>query len=298
VLRTLSDALRPQALLEFELPAAPQRIEELAAPQSGGEAMRVHAPAGDMLLLLSTDGPLTLAFEATLFELLAGARYPAAKPRRTRTGSLLAQLHGPTGPAAATCYVWPPGDPVRPEGASEPQQLEAGRLLARLHLLGSAHPASVPDPLDGAQLAARLPAGGPGEELRDVLQPGLPGLPAGAVHGCFGPSQLLFAGERATAVLPSGISCSAPLVVDLAHALCAWALPLPRPQLGVRAIVSGYQALRRLAGEERDALYPALRFAAARAGALLLLSGRVALALAALRACEALGEADVRAAAG
>ena len=298
MLRTLSDALRPQALLEFELPAAPQRIEELAAPRPGGEAVRVHAPAGGMLLLLSTDGPLTLAFEATLFELLAGARYPAAKPRRTRTGSLLAQLHGPTGPAAATCYTWPSGDAVRPEDASFAQHLEAGRLLARLHLLGATHPASVADPLDGAQLAARLPAGEPGEELRDVLQPGLPGLPAGAVHGSFGPSHVLFAGERATAVMPSGVSCSAPLVVDLANALCAWALPLSRPQPAMRAIVSGYQSLRRLPGEERDALYPALRFAAARAGALLLLSGQVAQALAALRGCEALGEPDVRAAAG
>jgi Ser/Thr protein kinase RdoA (MazF antagonist) len=298
VLRTLSDALRPQALLEFELPAAPQRIEELAAPQAGGEAVRVHAPAGGMLLLLSTDGPLTLAFEATLFELLAGARYPAAKPRRTRTGSLLAQLPGPPAPAAATCYTWPSGDAVRPEDASFAQHLEAGRLLARLHLLGATHPASVADPLDGAQLAARLPAGEPGEELRDVLQPGLPGLPAGAVHGSFGPSHVLFAGERATAVMPSGVSCSAPLVVDLANALCAWALPLSRPQPAMRAIVSGYQSLRRLPGEERDALYPALRFAAARAGALLLLSGQVAQALAALRGCEALGEPDVRAAAG
>ena len=298
MLRTLSDALRPQALLEFELPAAPQRIDELAALQPGGEAVRVHSPAGDMLLLLSADGPLTLAFETTLFELLAGARYPAAKPRRTRTGSLLAQLHGPTGPAAATCYTWPSGDAVRPEDASFAQHLEAGRLLARLHLLGATHPASVADPLDGAQLAARLPAGEPGEELRDVLQPGLPGLPAGAVHGSFGPSHVLFAGERATTVLPSGVSCSAPLVVDLAHALCAWALPLSRPQPAMRAIVSGYQSLRRLPGEERDALYPALRFAAARAGALLLLSGQVAQALAALRGCEALGEPDVRAAAG
>ena len=298
MLRTLSDALRPQALLEFELPLAPQRIEELPAPQPGGEALRIHAPVGRLLLLLSVDGPLTLAFEATLFDMLANARFPVSKPRRTRGGSLLAQLKGPSGPAAATCYSLPAGESLRVEDASTPQLLDVGRLLARLHQLGEAHPASVGDPLEGGHLAARLPSGETGEALREVLQPGVQGLPVGAVHGGLTPAHALFVGTRVSAILPSGTSCSAPLVIDLAQALCAWALPLEHPLPALRALVSGYQALRRLAAEERDALHPALRFAAARVGALKLLSGQPDQALSALHACDALASADVRAAAG
>ena len=62
-------------------------------------------------------------------------------------------------------------------------------------------------------------------------------------------------------------------------------------------MLSGYQALRRLDPEERDALYPALLCAAAREGAYSLLAGR-ADALAALAAVERLGEKEVRASAG
>ena len=65
----------------------------------------------------------------------------------------------------------------------------------------------------------------------------------------------------------------------------------------MRALLSGYQALRRLNPEERDALYPALRCAAAREGAYGLLAGRPG-ALTMLVAVEALREKDLRAAAG
>jgi Ser/Thr protein kinase RdoA (MazF antagonist) len=86
-------------------------------------------------------------------------------------------------------------------------------------------------------------------------------------------------------------------VLDLARAACAWAMPAAEPLPALRAVLSGYQALRRLDPEERDALYPALRRAAAREGAYLLVAGQPD-PLAALSAIEALGEKELRAAAG
>lgn len=288
-------ALRSQAMLDFDLPAAPPSLAELPAPQPGAEAVEVTAPAGRFLVLVGAKGPLTLAFEATLFDLLAESRYPAPRPRRARGGALIARLQGK---GAASCYARPPGETVSPAHATPPQLLEVGRLLARLHQLGEAHPASVADPLGGPELAERLPAGPARDALAPLLAAGVEALPLGAAHGRLGPGQLLFVGERASGVLPGGRACAMPLILDLAEAALAWMGDLAAPLPALRAVVSGYQALRRLSPEEREALFPALRFAAAREGALLLLDGRGDEALRALAMVEALGAAEVRAAAG
>src|SRR5215468_4712697 len=114
-------SLRGQALEEFDLPAAPQRIDEFPPPC-----------------------------------VVAEARYPAPRPRRAKGGSLIARLKRPDGgAAAAACYVWPPGEVIEAGTASVPQLLEVGRLLGRLHQLGEAHPASVPETVDTAALLGR-----------------------------------------------------------------------------------------------------------------------------------------------
>jgi Ser/Thr protein kinase RdoA (MazF antagonist) len=290
-------SLRGQALLAFDLPAAPTRVDELPPPCVGSDVCRVHAPAGRFLLLCS-DGALGMAFEATLFDLLAESRYPAPRPRRARGGSMIARLSRPDGgAAAAACYAWPPGDALDPASASVPQLLEIGRLLARLHQLAETHPASVADERSGAALLALVPASADRDALGAVLSTGLPALPSGAVHGGLRPSFALFVGDRVSAVLPSGLACSGALVLDLAETAVAWLAGAQRAAAALRGIVSGYQALRRLSPEEKDALFPALRHAAAREGARRILVGREQ-ALAPLKAVDALGDADVRAAAG
>jgi Ser/Thr protein kinase RdoA (MazF antagonist) len=287
-------SLRAQALLQFDLPAAPPRIDELLPPVPGAEACRVHAPAGRFLLVCS-ENALGLAFEATLFDLLAEARYPAPRPRRARGGSFIARLEKPG--TAASCYPWPAGEELLPATVTVPQLLEVGRLLARLHQLGETHPASVSDSWDIESLLAQVPTGPDKDVLTPVLETGLPPLPSGAIHGGLRPSRALFIGDRCSAILPSGVACSAALVLDLADAAVGWALHAPRPAAALRALVSGYQALRRLLPEESQALYAALRYAAAREGA-----RRAAMQrpqpLGSLQAAESIGEAEVRAAAG
>ena len=287
-------SLRAQALPEFDLPAAPQRIDELPSPDRGGEAFRVHAPAGRFLLLCS-ESTLVMAFEATLFDLLAESRFPAPRPLRAKGGALIAPLND--GAAAAACYAWPPGEALEPEAATLPQMMEVGRLLARLHQLGEVHPASVPDPRDGPTLLARLSPGSDRDALRPVLAAGLPALPLGAVHGGLRPSQALFVGDRCSAILPSGLACSAPLVLDIAETVLGWMIGAPRPSAVLRALVSGYQSLRRLSPEENGAVWSALRFAAGRDGARRAETGRPG-PLEALEGVEALGEAEVRSAMG
>src|SRR5260370_23140914 len=135
-----------QALPEFELPVAPQRVDELPSCLPGSEAFRVHAPAGRFLVICS-NGALPVAFEATLFDLLAEARYPAPRPRRARGGSMIARLEGPGGAAAAAeGYPWPPGEELAPATAKVQQLLEVGRRLGRPRPLWATHPASVAGP--------------------------------------------------------------------------------------------------------------------------------------------------------
>src|SRR5438067_11092229 len=109
-------SLRGQALQEFDLPVAPQRIDELAPTTPDSEACLVHAPAGRFLLFYGA-GALSLAFEATLFDLLAEARYPGPRPRRARGGSFIAVLGEQR---AASRYAWPPGEEPLPRDATGP----------------------------------------------------------------------------------------------------------------------------------------------------------------------------------
>src|SRR5437899_2569997 len=85
--------LRAQALLEFGLPVAPQRVDELPCGP-GLWIDRVQAPAGRFQLVCA-EGALAVAFEATLFDLLAESRYPAPRPRRSKGGGLIAKLARP-----------------------------------------------------------------------------------------------------------------------------------------------------------------------------------------------------------
>jgi Ser/Thr protein kinase RdoA (MazF antagonist) len=290
-----SSSLRAHALLEFGLPAAPERIEELAAPVPSTSACRVYTPEGRFLLLCAAT-PLALAFEATLFDLLVEARFPVRGPRRARGGGLIAVLANDGAPAGASCYAWPPGETLDPATARTPQLLEIGRLLGRLHRLGEAHPASVPEPIPCSKIAAQL--GQADSSLREaLLELELSALPAGAAHGHLGPQQALYLGDRCSGILPSGAAHSGPLVLDLARAAEAWTLGSPEPLAVIRAVVSGYQGERRLLSEERESFGGALRCAAAQEGVRRLSAGRNE-SLAPLHALERLDPAEIRAATG
>src|SRR3954471_23803507 len=249
-------SLRAQALQEFDLPVAPQRVDDLPRPAPDSDVCLLQTQGGRFLLFCGA-GALSLAFEATLFDLLAEARFPAPRPRRARAGSFIAVL-GPQ--RAASCYPWPAGERIDPADAAVPQLMEVGRLLARLHQLGETHPASVADPCDAAGLLSRVASSSERDTLEPAVRAGLPALPSGAGHGGLTPARALFIGERCSAVLPSGIAGSGSLVLDLAETALGWLPQAACPAAALRAVTSGYQALRRLSPEERDALYPALRY--------------------------------------
>src|SRR2546429_9288886 len=81
-------SLRAQALEEFDLPAAPQRVDDLPPPAPGTSVCSVHTPAGRVPLFFRARGP-SPAVEAALFGPLARARHPAPAPRRARRRCVL-----------------------------------------------------------------------------------------------------------------------------------------------------------------------------------------------------------------
>jgi Ser/Thr protein kinase RdoA (MazF antagonist) len=279
------------ALPAFGLPAAPTCVDELCSAAPGlVEAFRAEVPAGRFLVICSS-APLALAFEATLFDLLAENRYPAPRPRRARSGSLIARL--PLDGVAAACYAWPVGEEVTPTRATQPQLLEVGRLLARLHQLGEAHPAKVADGADARSLLCRCEAGPQRDAFAEVLSVPLEPLPSGAVHGGVAPGRALFIGDRCSAVLPSGVACFGPLAIDLAEAAVGF-LCEDRPLLALRALLLGYQSLRRLLPEEVRALPSVLRLVAAREGVRRAARGAAG-AVSAFEIVRALGDDEIRA---
>src|SRR3954469_4568144 len=218
-------SLRAQALQEFDLPAAPQRVDDLPRPAPDSDVCLLQTAAGRFLLFCGA-GALSLAFEATLFDLLAEARFPAPRPRRARAGSFIAVL-GPQ--RAASCYPWPAGERIDPADASVPQLMEVGRLLARLHQLGETHPASVADPCDAAALLARSPEGPDRDALEGAVRAPIQALPTGAGHGGLAPKCALFIGDRCSSVLPSGLAGSGPFALDLAETAVGWLEHSSRP---------------------------------------------------------------------
>ena len=163
--------------------------------------------------------------------------------------------------------------------------------------MGETHPASVADPCDASALLLRANGGEDREALAPIVQASLPRLPTGATHGGITPERALFLGDRCSGVLPSGAAGTKALVLDLAETALGWMACANCPSAALRAVTSGYQALRRLLPEEKEALYAALRFAAAREGVRRLLTGRSG-PLEGVRAVDGLGAAEARAAAG
>src|SRR5260370_16311721 len=97
-------SLLAQALPEFELPVAPQRMDELPTCLPGSEAFRVHAPAGRFLGICSNSA-LAGALQATLLHPLAGARYPAPPPPRARGRPLNPPPHSPPAPGPSSARL-------------------------------------------------------------------------------------------------------------------------------------------------------------------------------------------------
>jgi len=218
-----------------------------------------------------------LRFEGEVHAFLAAARYPAPRLVAASDGRPFAAVGG----RLAMLFAYAPGEELA-EAAVTPERCRAvGDRLARLHDLSEGFTADRPNPFGPARVAAwlaELRRGAEGEERRALplleeesrRAAALTGAPRGLVHGDLFVDNVLWIGERASAVLDWEMACVDAFAFDLGVALCAWAWGGGAfDPARAAALVGGYRARRRMEPETARALpayarLAALRFTASR----------------------------------
>ena len=204
-----------------------------------------------------------LPFFLNLMEHLAARGVSCPTPLHTKDGVALRTLKGR--PAAMVTFLeglWP-----RRIAVSHCQQL--GTALARLHRAGAdfgmrrANDLSVAGwgkllsathaQADGVKvgLAAALDA-----EYRELAERWPSGLPTGVIHADLFPDNVFFLGDTLSGLIDFYFACTDALAYDLAVCLNAWCFEADR-SLNVtkaRALVQGYESVRKLEPAERAAL--------------------------------------------
>jgi homoserine kinase type II len=204
---------------------------------------------------------------------LARRGFPCPTPMADRNGAMMKVVRGR--PAALVTFL---------TGVSVQHPIphhcrEAGGALARLHAAGEGFPLRRVNAL-GQPSWAKLYAGQ--ERAADALRPGLGdliaadlealarcwpvGLPSGPVHADLFPDNVFFVADRFSAAIDFYFACDDALAYDLAVCLNAWAFEADgrfKPDCA-RALLQGYEALRPLSPDERDALPVLARGAALR----------------------------------
>jgi homoserine kinase type II len=262
------------ALAAFGLPP-PERV----VPEPRGYVNTNHHvwSGGRRFFLRIAEGrsEADAAHEAEVTRFLWEARFPAPRVLAAADGRPFATVAG----RPALLFAFAPGEALGDEAAGPEACRRVGEQLARLHEVGQAFPRDRPNPFGPERVRAWLAAlreDGPADPEARAALPlleeelaragALPGAPRGLVHGDLFPDNVLWLGDRISAVLDWEMSCAAPFAYDLGVALCAWcAAPdgaLDRARAA--ALVAGYAGARRLEPETADALHPFARYAALR----------------------------------
>jgi homoserine kinase type II len=234
----------------------------------------LHTEKGPFFLTLYEKrvAPTDLPFFLGLMEHLARAGLTPT-PVRDRQGRLLRELAGK--PAALVTFlegVWL----RRPQ----PEHCRAlGRAMAELHLAGQGfrfHRVNALGVAGWRPLYARF------QSRADEIAPGLAAtieleldrlerswprdLPQGIVHADLFPDNVLFLGNRLSGLIDFYFACDDALSYDIAVTLNAWCFEADHAFNidKARALLAGYQSVRRLNAAEREALPLLARGAALR----------------------------------
>ncbi len=212
-------------------------------------------------------------FEAEAQEYLHAARFPVPELRRAADGNAWVEVAG----KPAMLFVYAPGEELAPGAVTPERCRRVGEQMGRLHELSAGFPTSRPNPYGPAWVAERVrriqaaPADAEVAAAVPLLQDeltraaALPGAPGGLVHGDLFVDNVLWIGDRVSAVLDWEMSCVDPFAFDLGVALNAWcwAAGAYAPDRA-RALLGGYRSRRKLEPDTAAALHPWSRYAALR----------------------------------
>ena len=235
----------------------------------------LHTSRGHFILTLYEKrvNVADLPFFFGLMEHLAARGLTCPQPVKNRAGEALGTLSGR--PAAIVTFL--EGMWLRRPGVSHCGAL--GEALAKLHLAGADFAMTRRNALsvDGWRSLCQATA-----SRADTVQEGLArliateldllqkrwphGLPQGVIHADLFPDNVFFLGDRVSGLIDFYFACTDTLAYDVAVCLNAWCFE-PDQSYNVtkgRALLAGYERVRRLGGDERAALPLLTRGAALR----------------------------------
>lgn len=212
-------------------------------------------------------------FEAEVQQYLHAARFPVPELRSTSDGRTWVEVAG----KPAMLFAYAAGEELAPGDVTPERCRRLGEQMGRLHELSAGFPAGRPNPYGRTWVAERVrrlaSAAGAGAEESAALRvfqeevarsAGLPGAPRGLVHGDLFLDNVLWIGDRISALLDWEMSCVDPFAYDLGVALNAWCWSGGYDSDRARALLAGYRSRRRVEPETAGALHAWARFAALR----------------------------------
>jgi homoserine kinase type II len=253
------------------------RIQELRGIPEGSinTNHRVVTDGGAFFARLSIHTSVDLAFEARLLDELRLEGMSVLPPRRTAGGDAWVPLRG----GALSLFEWAAGEHVGTDSVSERHLWELGRILGRLRRLGAGFGARRENPYGFATVRRWLDelvaSGGRGEAevaaALPLLQLGLDradGLAAtdcGVIHADLFRDNVLWLGDRVSALLDFEMACTAPAALDPAVAMLDWCWEGNTfSPARVRSLGEGYRNAAEPSTLAPAALAAALGFAACR----------------------------------
>jgi homoserine kinase type II len=225
----------------------------------------LHTSAGSYIVTLYEKRvrEADLPFFLGLMEHLARRGLTCPQPIRNRQGEALGRLAGR--PAAVINFL--DGLSIRRPTARHCQAV--GEALAQFHLAGRDFPMQRPNALsvsgwpplfEAAERDADRVAPGLAErtrrELQDLCASWPAGLPTGVIHADLFTDNVFFIGDAVSGLIDFYFACTDAFAYDLAICLNAWCFE-PDVSFNVtkgRAMIAGYQKIRRLTETEVAAL--------------------------------------------
>jgi homoserine kinase type II len=269
----LSDAQLADALARYGLPAPERTLPE----PKGSINTNYHVWSGGRRWFLRVNEGKTaadVAFEAEVLRFLAAHRFPGAPLVLAADGAAAIDVAG----KPAMLFAYAEGEELERADVTPERCRRIGAELGRLHALAPdfrAPPRA--NPYGPARVAAwvrELEPDGGGDPLvapampmlRDELERTvpLPAAPRGLVHGDLFLDNVLWVGERVSALLDWEMSCVDALAYDLAVMVNAWCFVERFEAPLARALLAGYRGEVALAPETAAALYPYARYVALR----------------------------------
>ncbi len=212
-------------------------------------------------------------FEAQVLAFLEQARFPAARLLFLRDG----RSHLAVRERQAMLFAYSSGEELAREAVGTGHCQRIGEQLGRLHDLAPGFALERRNPYGPERVGPWIdelePDGGGDEAVKRALpmlhdelarSGALPAAPRGLVHGDLFIDNVLWVGDRVSALLDWEMSCVDAFAWDLAVALNAWCYTDRFQPDRARALLAGYRSTTRLDPDTRAALEPYARYVALR----------------------------------